>query len=128
MNRDQDFADFASARWLLLARSAVLLGAGHHEAEDLAQATLLQLLSHSAGTTRDGPDAGQFMDRHPFLDKTQLMAQLAEAPPLEANTRFKYSNHGFALLGLVIEAVTGEPYAAWMQREIVDAAGLRHPQ
>ncbi|PZQ63510.1 MAG: serine hydrolase, partial [Variovorax paradoxus] len=94
----------------------------------LAQATLLQLLSHSAGTTRDGPDAGQFMDRHPFLDKSQLMAQLAEAPPLEANTRFKYSNHGFALLGLVIGAVTGEPYADWMQREIVDAAGLRHTQ
>ncbi|MDQ7972351.1 MAG: serine hydrolase domain-containing protein [Rhodocyclaceae bacterium] len=94
----------------------------------LAQATLLQLLSHSAGTTRDGPDAGQFMDRHPFLNRAQLMAQLAEAPPLEANTRFKYSNHGFALLGLVIEAVTGEPYADWMQREIVDAAGLRHTQ
>ncbi len=92
----------------------------------LAQATLLQLLSHSAGATRDGPDAGQFMDRHPFLNKAQLMAQLAEAPPLEANTRFKYSNHGFALLGLVIEALTGEPYADWMQREIVDAAGLRH--
>jgi len=92
----------------------------------LAQATLAQLLSHTAGATRDGPDAGQFQDRRPFLDRETLLAQLRAAPPVEANTRFKYSNHGFALLGLVIEAVTGEPYADWMQREIVHAAGLRH--
>lgn len=42
MGRDEDFAEFASARWLLLARSAVLLGASHHEAEDLAQTTLMR--------------------------------------------------------------------------------------
>ena len=32
-------------------------------------------------------------------------------PAIEPNTRFKYSNHGFGLLGLVIEAITGEPYS-----------------
>jgi CubicO group peptidase (beta-lactamase class C family) len=90
----------------------------------LAEATLAQLLSHSAGTTRDGPDAGQFQDRRPFLHRRELLQQLAEAPPLEANSRFKYSNHGYALLGLVIEALTGEAYADWMQREVIDAAGL----
>ena len=102
---------------------------GHHVEglhPHLAAATLAQLLSHSAGTTRDGPDAGQFQDRCPFLDRKALVQQLREPPPLESNTRFKYSNHGFALLGLVIEAVTGEAYGPWMQREIIDAAGLRH--
>ena len=93
---------------------------------DIAGATLAQLLSHSAGVTRDGPDAGQFQDRQPFLSRDQLLAQLREPPAIDANTRFKYSNHGFALLGQVIEAITGEAYADWMQREIVDAAGLRH--
>ncbi|MCJ0763380.1 serine hydrolase domain-containing protein [Variovorax terrae] len=92
----------------------------------LARATLAQLLSHSAGVTRDGPDAGQFQDRRPFLDAATLMQQLAEPPAIEANTRHKYSNHGFALLGQVIEAVTGMRYADWMQREILDAAGLAH--
>jgi CubicO group peptidase (beta-lactamase class C family) len=29
------------------------------------------------------------------------------------------------LLGLIIEAVTGEPYEAWIKREIIDATGLR---
>ena len=98
--------------------------AGLHPA--VARATLAQLLSHTAGVTRDGPDAGQFQDRHAFLSQAQLLAQLRQPPPIDANTRFKYSNHGFALLGQVIEAVTGEAYADWMQREIVDAAGLEH--
>ncbi len=94
----------------------------------LADSTLAQLLSHTAGTTRDGPDAGQFQDRHPFLDAPTLMAQLKQAPPIDGNVRFKYSNHGYALLGQVIEAVTSERYTDWIQREIVDPAGLRDTQ
>jgi CubicO group peptidase (beta-lactamase class C family) len=38
----------------------------------------------------------------------------------------KYSNHGLGLLGLVITAVTGEPYTQWIAREVVAAAGLRN--
>ena len=53
------------------------------------------------------------------------MAELQSPPAIEPNTRFKYSNHGFGLLGLVIEAITKEPYRVWIEREIVDAAGLR---
>jgi D-alanyl-D-alanine carboxypeptidase len=37
---------------------------------------------------------------------------------IEANTRLKYSNHGYGLTGLVIEAVTGEPYTTWIKCEI----------
>lgn len=43
----------------------------------------------------------------------------------EPNTRFKYSNHGFGLVGLVIETVTGEPLCAFIKREVIDAAGLK---
>ena len=38
--------------------------------------------------------------------------------------RHKYSNHGFGLLGLAIEAVTGEPHRTWIKHEIIEAAGL----
>src|SRR5206468_10902388 len=38
--------------------------------------------------------------------------------------RFKYANHGFGLAGMVIEAITGEPYRDWIKREIVEAVGL----
>src|ERR1700737_1474812 len=91
----------------------------------VAGATIAQALSHSAGLTRDGADAGQFTDRRPYLSQKELMAELQLPPAIEPNSRFKYSNHGFGLVGLVVEAVTGEPYRAWIEREVIDAAGLR---
>lgn len=95
---------------------------GLHEAA--AAATVQQLLSHSAGYVRDGADAGYFSDLRPFLTAEQLKAELALPPPLPAGERFKYSNHGYGVLGLVIEAVTGEHYRDWIMREVVAPAGL----
>lgn len=94
----------------------------------VAEATITQVLSHGAGLTRDGADSGQFMDTRPYLDKTELLAELKLATPIEAGTRFKYSNHGFGLMGLVIEAVTKEPYPVWIKREIIEPAGLRETE
>jgi CubicO group peptidase (beta-lactamase class C family) len=94
----------------------------------VAQTTIAQLLSHSAGLTRDGADAGQFSDRRPYLNAKELTAELQLPPAIAPNTRLKYSNHGFGLLGLVIEAITKEPYRDWIKREIVTAAGLRETE
>ena len=94
----------------------------------VAETTIAQLLSHSAGLTRDGIDSGQFTDSRPYLDKAELLDELKRPPAIEPNTRFKYSNHGFGLLGLVIEAITGEPYATFIKREIVDSANLRETE
>ena len=82
----------------------------------IARATISHLLSHSAGIVRDGSDSGQWQDRRPFLDADELRAALAAAPVIEANSRFKYSNHGFGLAGLVISMVG---------RRDADSAGLR---
>ncbi len=90
----------------------------------VAQVTLAQLLSHSAGLVRDGSDAGQWSDQRPFLSAAELRADLASGTIIEPNSRFKYSNHGFGLLGMVIETITGAPYATWIRQEIVDAVGL----
>lgn len=92
---------------------------------DVGALTLAQLASHSAGLVRDGVDATQWSLQRPFLDEAALRADLQHAPTLAAGTRFKYSNHGYGLLGLAIEAVTGERYADWVQREIVEACGLQ---
>lgn len=91
---------------------------------DIAAVTIQQLLSHSGGLVRDGADSGQFTNHRPFLSTAELKADLALAPPYGAAERFKYSNHGYGLLGLVIEAVSGEPYTTWIMREIVEPAGL----
>lgn len=90
-----------------------------------AQASIAQLLTHTAGVTRDGADGGQWQNLRPFRGRDELIADLALAPVLEANTRLKYSNHGYGLLGLVVAAVTGEPYADWVDANVVKAAGLR---
>src|SRR5688572_8652774 len=90
----------------------------------ISRVTLAELLSHRAGIVRDGPDAGQFVDRRTFVDEAELRAHLESPPILKRNARFKYSNHGYALLGLVVRAATGEDYASWIAREVVAAAGL----
>ena len=88
------------------------------------QTTIAQLLSHSSGVVRDGVDASFWQQRRAFLDEAELRAELARPPVIDPNTRFKYSNVGFGLLGLVIEAATGERYADWISREIVALFGL----
>lgn len=97
--------------------------AGLHRA--IADTRIEQLLSHSAGLVRDGADSGQWADRRPFLDEAALRADLEDGTAIEPGTRFKYSNHGFGLLGLAIETITGEPYHTWIAREIVAASGLQ---
>ncbi len=101
--------------------------AGTHVAglhPEIARATVSQLLSHTGGIIRDGEDAGQWLNRRPFLDEAELRAALVAPPTLPPNTRMKYTNHGFGLLGLIIAAVTGERYNSWIAREIVATAGL----
>jgi len=43
----------------------------------VAEATIAQLLSHSAGIVRDGSDSGQWQGLRPFLDAAELRADLA---------------------------------------------------
>ena len=92
--------------------------------EDIAGVTVAQLLAHSGGVIRDGVDAGHWLERQPFLDAPGLDAELARPLALAPNERFKYSNIGFGLLGKLIASVAGEPYNAWIAREVVAAAGL----
>jgi len=91
----------------------------------VAAATVADVLTHTAGLTRDGDDTGQWSDRRPFLDDGELRAVLAQAPVLDRASRFKYSNIGYGLAGLVIEAVTGLPYRDWIVRHVIRPAGLR---
>jgi CubicO group peptidase (beta-lactamase class C family) len=94
----------------------------------VAEVTIAQLLSHSGGLVRDGADASYFSDQRPFPGEPELRADLAAAPTVAPNTRFKYSNHGFGLVGLIIEAITGEAYGKWVKHEIVGPAGLRETE
>ena len=91
---------------------------------EVATVTISQLLSHTAGLLRDGVRAVHWQDRQPFLDEAALRGELAQPLTLPANSRQKYSNVGFGLLGLAIEAITGEAFGSWLGREIVAPSGL----
>jgi CubicO group peptidase (beta-lactamase class C family) len=91
---------------------------------NIAASTIAQLLSNTTGMFCDGLEGNYWSGCEPFLNKARLLRDLTLPPTIEAGRRFKYSNHGFALAGLVIEAIVKEPYIDWMQREINSAAGL----
>jgi CubicO group peptidase (beta-lactamase class C family) len=98
--------------------------------EDSVPITLRAMMSHSAGLPREadfpywtGPD-------FPFPTEEQVKAKFAEQAPLWPASRwFQYSNLGLTLVGYTVAAVSGEPYADYAQRHILDPLGLQdtHP-
>lgn len=91
----------------------------------LAEATVHDVLSHSAGVIRDGYDGDFWQLFRAFPDEEKLRAiGLDAADVLPVNERFKYSNIGYSLLGLVIAAASGQPYDAYVRKHIVDRLGL----
>ena len=90
----------------------------------LADATIVQLLSHSAGLASNGTEMAYWNDLGPWPTEAALRGELSRPLILAPGERHKYSNLGFGLLGLVIQSASGEPYGAWVEREVVRAAGL----
>lgn len=88
--------------------------------------TLRQLLSHGAGVVRDGLDADYWQLGRRFPDAESLREEVLEADlVLEPNTAMKYSNFGYGLLGLVVEAASATGYGEYVDEHICGALGLR---
>ena len=87
------------------------------------------LLTHSNGLA---PDYGSF-DRHfqPGQVRTTpallaLAGRDAPAPAFEPGSRFAYSDLAYDTLALVIERVSGQPFAEFVQQRFFGPHGLRH--
>ncbi|GAB3361495.1 serine hydrolase domain-containing protein [Modestobacter lapidis] len=94
-------------------------------APEVAAVTVRELLGHQGGVVRDGRDNDHWQLLQPFPDAAALLDLAADGGAVFGrNEHFKYSNVGYSLLGLAIEAVTGTSYAAHVQREVVDRLGL----
>ncbi|MCK7626297.1 beta-lactamase family protein [Streptomyces sp. RS10V-4] len=110
-----------------------LTGAGG--ASDLRRVTVRQLLDHTSGLfnyTEDPHLAEQLYgtgfpahryDRHTPAELLRIA--LAHPPTAAPGTRYAYSNTNYLVLGLVIEGVTGHPYAEEVRRRVLVPAGLR---
>lgn len=89
--------------------------------------TLRQIMSHGAGIIRDGLAADYWQLERPFPDKEELRKKILECElVLENNIKLKYSNFGYSLLGLVIEAASGETYRDYVTNHIVKKLELSH--
>jgi CubicO group peptidase (beta-lactamase class C family) len=99
----------------------------HHGDSRVKHITLSQLMSHSAGLIRDGQDADFWQLMVPFPDEAKFKSEvLATDLIVENNKRMKYSNVGYALLGLVVEAASGNPYNDYMREHSVQPLGLNN--
>jgi D-alanyl-D-alanine carboxypeptidase len=89
-----------------------------------AEPTLRQLLNHAGGIVRDGAEADYWLTQASFPDHAQLRAILEHGAVFDTNQTFKYSNIGYGLLGLVVEAVADSTYNQYVKQHIVDRLGL----
>lgn len=80
--------------------------------------TIEQLLSHSSGLQRE---AGDHWSSFKFPSEAELQKLMpgrqAAFPP---QTRWKYSNLAFAVAGLVVEKITGQKWADYVQANILN--------
>lgn len=102
---------------------------GDHVAEladsPVADRTLRDLLSHSAGLTRDSDDSRWWRLAAPFADRERLL-QIARtgAVRAEPGLHLQYSNIGYGLLGLVIEEITGRDFAEAVTELVLGPVGV----
>jgi CubicO group peptidase (beta-lactamase class C family) len=89
--------------------------------------TVRQLLSHTAGIPdyAESPRIGSL--KRLDLPPDTLVALVATTPfYFEPGEQMRYSNTGYALLGQLIERVSGQPYAAYVEQRVLRPAGAVH--
>ena len=85
--------------------------------------TLRQLMCHRAGLVRE-PPVGHYIDAsEPTLRET-VESLNATALVHEPGTTTKYSNAGIAVVGYVLEVVTGKPFDQAVREAVLDPLGM----
>ena len=88
--------------------------------EDKAGITVHQLLTHTAGISRQ--DLGFRYDKASKEDF--LTAFFASTLATEPGTRHEYANTGYILLAAIVEQASGQPFEDYLQQHLLEPAGL----
>jgi CubicO group peptidase (beta-lactamase class C family) len=84
--------------------------------------TIEELLTHSSGLPRE---AGAHWTTFEFPTRDELRALMpARVAPFAPEVRWKYSNLAYSVAGMIVEAVSGQAYADYVQREIFQPLGM----
>ena len=95
------------------------------DAPHAKEVTIRQLLMHTSGIWNYGDES--FSSGRVVMPTTpQAIVASVGSRPLEAppGSKFVYSNTGYVLLGLVVEAVTHQPLARYLQTNVLVPAGM----
>lgn len=90
--------------------------------------TIENLLTHTAGIPNAPPEKLiALQGRRGNVNPTDVIATF-ENLPLEfaPGTKWRYSNNGYMLLGIIIEKVSGMPYGEYLTKNIFKPAGMAH--
>jgi D-alanyl-D-alanine carboxypeptidase len=103
-------------------RDHVTTTALHARSIGLLDVTIRELLTHTSGLQRDLPGTWWTLPAFP----AELPDDFNATYP--SSTEWKYSNVGYALLGEVVAAASGEPWARHVERRIVEPLGMANTQ
>jgi CubicO group peptidase (beta-lactamase class C family) len=85
--------------------------------------TVRRLLAHLSGIQRE--PAGEVWESLELPDREELLRRLDEAEQvLEPGRHWHYSNLGFALLGELVERLSGVPYREYLEERVLGPLGL----
>ena len=91
-----------------------------------AKITFLHLLRHSSGIPDPTSLPESSASKNTPATPGELVAGFRESPlDFQPGENVRYSNSGFILLGYLIERISGQSYAAFLQQNILDPLGLK---
>jgi CubicO group peptidase (beta-lactamase class C family) len=92
--------------------------------KDAQAITIRHLLTHAAGFPEDNPwgDRQLAVSYETMIDMIKKGISFSNVPGL----KYEYSNMGFAMLGYVIQKVSGLSYEAYITKNILEPLGMTH--
>jgi CubicO group peptidase (beta-lactamase class C family) len=99
----------------------------HSEDNAISRVTIRHLLSHTAGFQSPTWPYSEGKPWQPFepTDWSQLVAMMPyQELAFSPGTKFQYSNPGFIYLARVIEALSGDSYEVYVQKNILAPLGM----
>jgi CubicO group peptidase (beta-lactamase class C family) len=88
------------------------------------EVTARQLLLHTSGLGQFWGEEFQRL-RPQLQDLKDYLPLLDDEPVFAPGSQWAYSSNGYMLLGLLIEAISGENYYDYVRKHVFDVAGMR---